>query len=340
MIEKKEYVLGMDGGGTKTHCALYDLNGNLKDFMEVGATNHEGMPGGFAELKPILYDIFDNILKRNDIGKEQLKYCVFGMAGVDTRNQHHIISKIIEEYGIKDFVLCNDSYLGIKAGSSNGSGICLINGTGFSVTGIDPKGSMLQIGGVGSLTGDKGGGSYLIEKIIGTVYNSLYKGTEQTRMKDRMFEILGINDKEDYIETVTEQLESNRQEITGKINRMIYEVANENDQVALSILEEVGEEYARSIGGMIRELDFSSTSKVEVILAGSNFTKCANPTSINKLKNIVESHYKEYEMDIKILKEPCVIGAVLWALQQVNDSVNLRDSVIREYHDKINDYLV
>lgn len=335
MNETKEYVIGLDGGGTKTHCALFDTNGNRKDFMEFGATNHESMPEGFHDLEIELYKIFDAILERNDIGVENLKHCAFGMAGVDTQNQHSIISKIIRNYGIKDFVLSNDSYLGIKAGSTNGIGICAINGTGCSITGIDTKGTMLQVGGLGALTSDKGGGTYLFERAISSVYRSLYKCAQNTYMKDVMFADLGIDSKADFLEKVIEKLQTDSKEYVKKINCLVYNAANKNDCAAINILEEVGEEYAWSIGGVLRELDFKTADKIEIILAGSNFTKCANQTSINKLEAMIKSEFKDYNTELKILKEPCVIGAVLWALQNANGTVDLRDKVISEYHKSV-----
>lgn len=46
-----KYVLGVDGGGTKTHAVLFDGDGNLVDMVEWGPTNHESLREGFVELK-------------------------------------------------------------------------------------------------------------------------------------------------------------------------------------------------------------------------------------------------------------------------------------------------
>lgn len=45
-----KYVFGFDGGGTKTDCALYTLDGHLVSWRRYSGTNHENMPGGFSEL--------------------------------------------------------------------------------------------------------------------------------------------------------------------------------------------------------------------------------------------------------------------------------------------------
>lgn len=76
--------------------------------------------------------------------------------------------------GLNDFVLCNDAFLGVKAGCTHGYGICAINGTGYTIAGIDPNRNMIQIGGQGALTGDVGGGGYLGMAVVSSVYNALF----------------------------------------------------------------------------------------------------------------------------------------------------------------------
>ena len=199
----KKYVIGMDGGGTKTHCSVFDLDGNMIDLVNWGKTNHECLSGGYDELKLELGRLFTYILDKNGIGTENLGKCVFGLAGVDTKRQHELISDMIRGLGIRDFILCNDSYLGIKAGSEKGYGICAINGTAFSIGGIDSKGNMLQIGGLGDLSGgDFGGGEYLAGKAIAAAYNSLFKGDPKTLITDLLFDILEINSKFEFVEGV------------------------------------------------------------------------------------------------------------------------------------------
>ncbi|MCL2461359.1 MAG: hypothetical protein FWF44_01730, partial [Defluviitaleaceae bacterium] len=64
-------VFGLDAGGTKTHCALYDLDSGFFDFLTWGQGNHENMPGGFAQLKDELTAMLGTILGRNGLGVEE-----------------------------------------------------------------------------------------------------------------------------------------------------------------------------------------------------------------------------------------------------------------------------
>ena len=42
-----KYILGVDGGNTKTDYLLYDVEGNFVDGLRSGTCSHEGLKDGF-----------------------------------------------------------------------------------------------------------------------------------------------------------------------------------------------------------------------------------------------------------------------------------------------------
>jgi N-acetylglucosamine kinase-like BadF-type ATPase len=315
------YILGMDGGSSKTHCALFDLDGNRISFADWGPTNHECLKGGFKELKTELERLFTVVLNNTGVQLQEVKKAVFGMSGVDTGKQHSVLSEILGELGIRDFVLCNDAFLGVKAGSRTGAGICAINGSGCTVTGIDPDGRMQQIGGQGSLTGDKGGGAFLGMYVVSSVYDSLWKGGKPTAMTQILFELLGIKSKQEYMEALTEAIGSGALNIGG-LSKILFTAANQADVLALQILEDMGREYARSIHSAIHTLNFSCSPSIDVILAGSVFVKGENPAAINKIKDELKASDPELNLNITTLRQPPVAGAVIWALEEAGVKIS------------------
>ncbi len=318
--KKKQYVLGVDGGGTKTQCALCDLNGEIIAMETFGPTNHEEFGEGFTDLKKELFGIFDSFIKKRGIEPDEIKASVFGMAGVDTREQKEKMESILKEYGFRKFYLCNDAFLGIMAGEGNGSGICAINGTGFCVAGMDEYGNQFQGGGLGYLTGDKGGGGYLFEKAVSSVYAQLFKNGRKTLLTEKIFKLLAMEEESQFIETIMIWRERKQSELIRKIDQLLYAAASEGDEISKKILVEVGEEYAATILGVVKQLQFSQNEKIPLILAGSQFTKGECAISIETLKEILIESSKKSEsaqFEISILKKPCVEGAVLWALKML-----------------------
>ncbi len=310
-------VLGVDGGGTKTHYALFDVRGRPVDFSTSGPTNHESLPDGFTGLRCRLEEDLDALLSRNGLTANDVANAAFGLAGVDTRRQHGIISAILHHIGMHRFILCNDSFLGVKAGCVSGYGICAINGTGFSVGGIDRHGCMLQVGGLGELTGDEGGGGILSQRVIRAIYDHLYKDTPATLLQDLLFHRLGITDSSDYPELLLEALAEGRCQF-AEIGRIVFEAADQCDAVALEILDHSGREYARSIQGVLERLDFGSREQplpLELVLAGSVFVKGSNPRIIRTMSELLAAWNPTRKITLSTLSSPPVLGAVLWALE-------------------------
>lgn len=328
------YVLGLDGGGTKTQAALFDINANLIDLINWGATNHEVLHGGFAELKNELDKLLNRLLNKNCIDRKDIISSAFGLAGVDTKKQHKIIADIIKDLGIENFILTNDAYLGIKAGCPSGVGISVINGTGCTVAGIDKTGTMLQIGGQGELTGDVGGGGTIGMEAIRRVYNHLFRLEPYTLLKDILFQQLGITSKYDFMEALTNALENGLLD-TGEVGKQVFEAANMGDDTAIDILRTVGRELGRSVNGAVSELDFNDEETIEVVLAGSVNVKGNNPSLVNALKEEVTKKNPEKRFNFIILEQPPVAGAAIWALERTSyKEGDLYKRVIEQFADK------
>lgn len=314
----KQYVLGVDGGGTKTQCALYDIEGNQVDFINWGPTNHEVLKGGLLGVKSELTVMVNYLLKRNDIKLDQIVKSVFGLAGADTKRQHEDIAKIIKDLGLENFELYNDAYLGIKAGSKNGRGIGVVHGTGVCVAGIDRLGNTFQIGGQGMLTGDFGGGTYLGGKFIQSIYNYHFRCGQYTYMIELLPDELKVPSKYDFIDNAREKIDGGLVKV-AELNRLVFEAANKQDAVAINILKELGDSLADSINGCIKELDFISSEPVEIILSGSINTKAGNSTIVDTIKEKVASRNSEKVIEFIILDKLPVTGAVIWAFESIMD---------------------
>ena len=322
----KSFVLGVDGGGSNTQCALFDIEGNQVDFLDWGPTNHEVLPGGFEQLEEELGQMFDTFYARHSIQASNLVSCAFGMAGVDTKLQSEIIGNMIRRLGIKEFVLSNDAYLGVKAGCPSGVGICVINGTGATIAGINSQGQMVQIGGQGYLTGDVGGGGALATAAISEVYDHLFRGGPYTIMVDQFFEVLQISSKHDYMDAVTANLQDRSKRV--EFTKMLFDAANQGDAVALSILRHVGKELGRSVNGAIQELGFDDVKVIDVVLAGSVNVKGSNPALVDAIKEEVIVKNPTRNVDFFILHHPPVAGAVIWALEKVYRGQDLFDKIV------------
>lgn len=304
---ENRYYLGLDGGGTKTHCILYDTkNGDLQLYSG-GPTNHEVLAGGLQALPQALKQAIDPLFARVGVHPRDIAGAVFGLSGVDTAQQHEIISGIIRDMGFSNFLLANDAYLAVKAVCGS-AGIGAVNGTGCNVVGISPRGDTVQVGGHGAFSGDCGGGDFLVANVIRSVYEQHFKNGPETAMSPMVFRFLGIGQANELMQVLPRRLEESPKETTLEICLILYRAAAQHDIVAKRILEICGQEYARSIRSVATKL--SMEPPVAVGLVGSHFTKCQDDTAIVALRNALGHGYH-----VQIISTKPVAGALLWALE-------------------------
>ena len=330
----KEYVIGVDIGATKSHLALFDTEGNFIDLGHWGPLNYECLPGLYVQFEDEFGQFVTGILSKHGIGMNQVLYSVLGVGGVDTKRQHDNISKILKKLQFERFTLVNDAFLGIPAGNSsgNGTGICAINGSGCTLAGIDKEGGMLQIGGVGDVSADKGGGGYIGGRLVSAVYSELFRKGERTLMTGLLFQKLGITSKYDYIERMHEKTEDWSFSI-NTCSPMVFEAVAQNDNVAAEILMEIAASYAGGISCMIEELRFPAEDELFIIFAGSVFVKGEHPFLLDSLKKQVSSDNPGRLITYKLLDVPNVAGAVILAFKALQGRTSYYDKVCAQLRD-------
>ena len=315
-------ILGLDGGATKSHLAIFDESGKLIGASAYGPLNHEVMGGSFKELDKRIGEFIPRVLKETGVSADDIAYAVYGLAGVDTDTQHTRISDMLRKNGIKEYLVCNDAFLGVAAGCPGCIGICAINGTGFKLAAIDNSGAAVQTCGVGGYTGDRGGGTWYGIKAIGAVYGELYKLGKPTVMRDMLFKMTGVTRREDYLEAVTEKYHGGKLNSVA-LNSVIFDAAAQGDEVSIGILDESAEQYAGGIARLIMDLDFPRDRTVHVTLAGSVFVR----QKVRILQQLIEKRVEEaisgYNVEYRRLDAPPVAGAVMWAAQKAGIDLDM-----------------
>lgn len=314
-----KFVMGIDGGGTKGHLAIYDLNGARLGFSEWGPLNHEAMAGAFSQLEEELGRFITGALNEAGVGMGGLSQAVLGLAGVDTRKQHEIISGILRRIGLERFVLCNDGYLGVAAGCPGGVGICAINGTGSVLTAVDTSGEMRQVGGIGSVTDDCGGSGWYGARALSAVYRELYKFGPATALTRMMFDRLNVSDRDDYVEAVTAALADGSLTFADP-NRLVFTAAAAGDAVSIGILDHSAEHYARCVAFLAKNMDFPADKTLHMTLAGSVFAREKTRVLPDLLSKRLGELLPERRIELLRLEAPPVMGAVMWALREIGVS--------------------
>ena len=313
-----DYLLAVDGGGTKTSFVLYNIKNDCAELMSFGASNHEFLAGGYNEMRSTLDDMSSRILKKHGLSRKDIAHSVWGLAGLDTATQYKIIHKFISEFGFKKFTLCNDSYLGIKAGIPQGCGICMISGTGFKVAGINEMKSSYEIGGFFEITGDFGGGLILGKETIKTTYMNLFRHRRQTILSKNIMELYQVQSRHEFMDRVTDWADSGKMPIPS-LAKCIFDAANLGDEESIKILERMAHEYALSVKSLLYELPFNEKI-INIVLIGSLFTKNWSNIHLQALKAKLKDEIGEKQFELELLSHPPVLGALSWVLEEAGIS--------------------
>jgi len=311
--------LGLDAGGTKTHIALYNSETGLVDLYTGGTGNYEHMPGGYAELFTVLQKMLDEFLGKHGLTTADIGRAGFGMAGVDSKIQFVEIHKVLCNLGFTNFVLDNDCVLGVKAATSRGYGVACVCGSGFSCFAVGEDDKMLQLGGMGDVTGDIGGGGYTMNSVLAYVFGHLYKRYPASAMVQPVMTRLGITCKDEFMNAVHHNcFVGDRKRFTLDICKIAFAAAKDGDAAAINIMKTSAKSYGESVVGALDNVKLTGTA--EIALTGSLFQKNPDSVLIAAISDYLKEHYGK-PFVLNILDAPAVLGALVWAMGEVSPQI-------------------
>lgn len=148
------YVLGIDGGATKTLAAVLDLEGMEVHIAHGGPSNEDAI--GVRAAVEALLGVADEAIARAGLEREQIAQAVLAVAGTDTDNiDRHVRS------ARADWIVVNDVVAAWAAATDARPGVGVISGTGSNVFGVGRDGRTWRAGGWGHLLGDEGSGYWI-----------------------------------------------------------------------------------------------------------------------------------------------------------------------------------
>ena len=128
------FLLGVDGGATKTLAAVLDLDTGALHLGHSGPSNEDAV-GAEAAVEALL-DAADQAIRRAGIDAGALAGAVLAVAGTDTAS---IVSQVQSARPL-GWVLVNDVVGAWATATGAGPGVAVISGTGSNVFGVGHDG--------------------------------------------------------------------------------------------------------------------------------------------------------------------------------------------------------
>ena len=297
----QKVYLGVEGGATKS-TAILEKDGVL--IKRTGkALNYDNL--GEEKVKENLKSLLKPLLGKT---KGRKIYAVLGLAGLDTKKDAIIYSKISKEVLPKGsiFKVVNDAKVALEVLCPNETKrILVISGTGSNVYGENGQESASSIG-WGFLLGDEGSGFETGLKALKAATQSWDGRAKKTKLEQFVLEYSKTKDMEHLIPKIYSAREDVKTYIAS-FAPVVDRGIEEGDEIALSIREEILKELLLGLAAVVKRLNIQKQS-FKIGLVGSNWRM---PQLKEKFEKAVLKEFPLAEFSKK--QEEGALGAILLA---------------------------
>jgi N-acetylglucosamine kinase len=299
------YVLGLDGGGSKTTCVILDSSGNEIARAVAGASNHQSV--GIEHAEQALDEAI--LATRKAAGDPELASACWGMAGLDRPEDEVIIQEVARRLlpGIPIDIVHDSTNALVGGTGGEHFGVVIISGTGSIAVGYHPSGTMQRAGGWGHLLGDEGSGHEIALRGLNAATRAYDGRGPETNLVNAFVKATKVSTFESLAARIYLQ-DWTAPEIAA-LAPAVLTTAEEGDQVAQQILEHASQELALAARVVIQSLDMVNES-FNVVLAGGIFS--GSSRMVEATRRAISSFATQAKV-ILPLYEP-VIGAGMIAL--------------------------
>ena len=153
------YYFCVDGGGTKSIAALYDLNGKI---LAKSKTNSGNIYNDVNKVVENINILWSNCCKKAKLNKKHINLntiASFGLAGARYQKSRQYLNKKLNFF--KKIIISTDGYIAL-AGASKSKSVGVLNiGTGVVAHFMNKNKISQQLSGWGFPYGDRGGGWWI-----------------------------------------------------------------------------------------------------------------------------------------------------------------------------------
>jgi len=196
-------VLGVDGGGTKTHAVITDETGRILGEGLGGPTNIDDHDLETATVH--LETAVNQARAHAQLKTEPFDAAFLGIAGVVSAADHALVRKFARRLeltrpnptGPDPLGVDHDARVALAGGLSGRPGMVLIAGTGSACFGMNAAGERHLAGGWGHLLADEGSGYWLGLEALRAAVRGFDGRGQPTLLEHRVLDFLGVHAPEE-----------------------------------------------------------------------------------------------------------------------------------------------
>ncbi len=261
------FVVGVDGGGTKTIGELADLTGTTVASHAVGPTNPNVI--GVEETARTLCNLIRHLCSLRSCRPGNLRGIVLGLAGGGGEKlQNEIREKVmrgLHAAGMPDppIQVVTDVRIALEGAFGGHAGVAVVAGTGSSIMYKTEDGEVRLIGGWGRVLGDEGSGFFIGLEVLKAVTRDYDGLAPALALRTALATRFGLDSRFRIIEAVYRQ-----QFPIPSLAPLVFELATKSDSVSCAILNRAASLLAAQVEAALSHM---GDGPVGIVLSGGLF---------------------------------------------------------------------
>jgi N-acetylglucosamine kinase-like BadF-type ATPase len=289
LVASRRAVVGVDGGGTKTHAVILDVNFEILGEGLAGPSNP--LRVGVVNAAAAVREAIDLACEAAELRRTDLVAAEIGLAGARRAELRARMRDALKGLGIGEIVVVGDADIALYGATEGEPGLIVIAGTGSICCGINGRGKRICAGGWGPIAGDEGGGAWIARRALRAIAHAADGRGSDTDLTGAACAYFHVSDSTDlstaiYAPTITNE------RLAGFAKHVI-EVAKAKDPIAAEILEEAGKELGTMAVAVIRNLKLER-DVFQVAFVGGVFASGGElvlPSMRTKIKTLAPQAY-------------------------------------------------
>ena len=285
-------LLAVDGGGTKTHAVVTDLEGKVLARGLGPSSNIHNV--GLDESCRAMVTAIERALSdvpgaagptRPGWRSARIAAACFGLAGVDSAEDEAEVARWVRQQTIAErFVVVNDAELVLAGGTPDGWGVALVSGTGSVCLGRAADGRTARVGGWGPLLSDEGSGYEMAIEALRAVTRSVDGREQAPGLAQAVLQHWSLADPTELTRFVHAPATSTAD--IAALAPIVLDQAERGEPVARAILQRAARELARQVETTISRLQLE---RPPLAMAGGIFNSSLREAVVKEVGDAVAS---------------------------------------------------
>jgi len=261
-------VIGIDGGGSKTHAMVADEQG--RTIAETVGPGSAVRPGRAEHSANVIAEVVRDALASCEMTHVTPRVLSIGVAGAGRETERNELWQALVSRDLAaELVIHSDFSIALDDAFADGPGVLLISGTGSVAFGRGPTGATSRCGGWGPVCGDEGSGAWIGRRALSVVTAAADGREPETALTGAILTAAQINETSDLIGWAANAAPAQ----LASLAPVVLSVADAGDLRANAIVSLAVEELVLHVRALARHLFGDERAALPIALSGGMLSR-------------------------------------------------------------------